>query len=120
MEQQVTIQLEKFVPATELVILSRGHLVLIPFEQIIRIARQGFDVLVITHTAAYTCFQTLEEIVKELPFNRFARVHKSHIISLNHLHLLGKTVPVTDYYKRQLIQKLGRLLEQDYRWMASK
>jgi DNA-binding LytR/AlgR family response regulator len=118
MQKELEISLDTFIPATDLVILCRDEVVLITYADIIRIAKKGPQVSVITASGTYTCSHILEEISKELPYNQFARVHKSHIISLDHLHLLGRHVPISHYYKRQLIQKLSNILDQHYRWMA--
>lgn len=115
MEEQVLISLDTFTPATHLVLISGGHVTSIPFSEIVRVSKTGFHLQVFTASNSYSCQTSMEEILKELPLNRFARVHKSHILSLDQLHLLGGSVPFTPYYKKLLIRKLGRLLEQGYR-----
>lgn len=114
MEQHVAIALDTFTPAQALVLISKGHVNRIPFSQIVRVAKVGFNSQVITTNASYPSLLSLEYIFRELPVNQFARVHKSHIISLGHMHLLGTTVPYSQYYKRILIHQLAHILEQGY------
>jgi DNA-binding LytR/AlgR family response regulator len=117
MEKELAISLDTFIPATDLVILCRGEVVLITYADIIRIVKKGSQVSVITNTHTHQCCHSLEEIAKDLPYNQFARVHKSHVISLDHLHLLGRHVPISRYHKRLLVRKLGAILDQHYRCM---
>jgi DNA-binding LytR/AlgR family response regulator len=118
MDQETPIILDNFMPAAELVIISNGNFSFVPFNEIIRIIKKGHELAVITATKAYPCSQTMEEILRELPENQFARVQKSHIISLEHFELLKGTIQITRYFKKELNKKLGKMLEQQYRYFT--
>ena len=118
--QAAQVQIQKYVPSTSLTFLVKGAFVSIPYPEIIRIWKRDRKCFIITNGGEYPAPFTLERLLKELPVNSFARVQKSHILSLEHLDLLGKQVPTTAYYKDQLKIKLARLLEQRYRFMISR
>jgi DNA-binding LytR/AlgR family response regulator len=117
MDQETPIILDNFMPAAELVIISRGKFSFVPFREIIRIIKKGNEVSVITATRTYSSCQSLEAILRELPVNQFARVQKSYIISLGHFDLLKKTIRISGYFKKELNKKLGSMLEQEFRTM---
>lgn len=117
MEQEEII-LDRFIPQTNLVIASEGNFIFIPFDAIIRIKKKGIIVNVYTTTEQFTCSQTMEELMRELPVNKFARVSVSHIISIDHLHLLRKDKAMARIYRHELINKLSRILEQEYKVMS--
>ncbi len=115
MEQQVTLKLDTFKPPTKLVIVERKQVVIIPYTDITRIKKRGKAVTVFTQDKFYGYPLGLEKLLKDLPVNLFARVHPSHVISIDHLYLLEGTVPFSKIYKKELETKLGVLLDQHYR-----
>ncbi len=115
MDPETTIVLDSFMPASELVILTKGKFFFVPFRDIIRISKKGNEVSVVTAAQTYLTTQTMEAILRELPVNQFARVQKSMVISLEHWDELKKTIRITGYYRKELKKKLAAMLEQQYR-----
>jgi DNA-binding LytR/AlgR family response regulator len=59
--------------------------------------------------------QTFAELEKELPNNRFCRVHKSYIVSIdkiisierNRIKILNTLIPISDNYKGRFYSLIG-------------
>lgn len=106
--------METFIPNAELVISYNGQFYFVPFADIIRIFKKGSQVYIVTEVGQQPTSQSLEELMRELPVNLFARVQKSHVISLAHFYLL-EFIPITNYYKKELKRALAVQLEKSYR-----
>lgn len=97
-------------------------------KSIVHIEKFGMETRIYTSVREYITFHSLQELLQELPVNDFARVHRSHIVSLDnvikvercHLAVNNKRIPVSDYYRELLKKKLGRILEHRYKWFSSK
>ena len=113
------ITIDTFIPATDLVISYNGQFHVVPFVDIVRIYKKGSQVTILTETGAYPTSQNLEELMRELPVNSFARLQKSHIISLAHFYLL-QSIPITNYYKKELKKQMAAQLDQAYSYLLHK
>jgi DNA-binding LytR/AlgR family response regulator len=130
MEQKLArrISLLEYEPKQSICFISKGRLENIPMKSIVHIEKFGMETRIYTSVREYITFHSLQELLQELPVNDFARVHRSHIVSLGnvikvercHLAVNYKRIPVSDYYRELLKKKLGRILEQRYRWFSSK
>jgi DNA-binding LytR/AlgR family response regulator len=59
----------------------------------------------------YSTLSTFDQILKKIPYSKFARCHKSYIINLMHLKKIGKTecnltdnitIPITKTYRENI------------------
>ncbi len=113
-------------PKEALTVISSGQVVRVLFTEIIRISKQGYETRIITTWGEYKTMYSLQEILNELPVNDFFRVHRSHIIPLRMITgikknriMMGDTkVPVSKYFKVQMMKRLGEMLEMGYREMG--
>ncbi len=121
-------QLLIYKPVESICFISKGRLENIPMESIVHIEKYGMETRIHTVSREYITYHSLQELLQELPENDFVRVHRSHIVSLDKVRRIeryflviqNKRIPVSDYYKELLKKKLGRILEQQYRWFSSK
>ncbi len=130
MEQKIAkeTRLREYTPRLSICFISKGSLENIPMKSIGRIEKFGMETRIHTISREYITYHSLQELLQELPENAFSRVHRSHIVSLDnvlkiercHLVLQNLRIPVSAYYKELLKIKLGRILEQQYRWFSSK
>ncbi len=115
-------------PVESICFISKGRLENIPMKLIVHIEKYGMETRIHTVCREYITYHSLQELLQELPENDFARVHRSHIVSLGnviktercHLVVNNLSIPMSGYYKELLKNKLGRILEQQYRWFSSK
>lgn len=123
MEKQIIKeQLLEYHPKTSLTVISSGRVVSICFNELIHIRKFGSEVVIHTGNREYRTKYSLQDILNDLPVNEFFRVHKSHIVSLKKMSVVGRNkirigariVPVSKYYKMQMIQGLGEMLERGY------
>lgn len=124
MEQKIASSLEflEYIPRQSICFISKGRLENVLMREIIHIEKVSTDTLIRTRQQEFITYHSLQELLRELPENEFARVHRSHIVSLaavdgfrgDYLRLDKRKVPLTEYYKKQLKIKLGRILEQQY------
>ena len=125
MEQQI-IQNKLLVyhPKTSLTVISKGRVVSIGFDELVHIRKLGCEVVIHTENRDYRTRYSLQDILNDLPVNEFFRVHKSHIISLKNLRCVAKDkirigerlVPLSNYYRVQMIKRFGEILDQGYTW----
>jgi DNA-binding LytR/AlgR family response regulator len=88
---------------------KRAHKV--PFQDITFVESMGDYVKVFINTKPLVVHQTLQDMERKLPADMFMRVHRSFIISLNHIkYIEGNMVkidevmiPVSDSYRRQFM-----------------
>lgn len=130
MEQELKKQhkLFEFIPKESICFICKGRLENIHLQSIVYIEKSGMETRIHTVSREYITYHSLQELLQELPDNDFARVHRSHIVSLGnvrkveqyHLVINNLRLPVSDNYKELLKRKLGRILEQQYRWFSSK
>jgi len=120
MEQQATITIDIFKPATSLTIISLGRVIAIPFSEIIRIYKENGRTVVVTRDREYLSGAKLFQLQRELPENDFLRVHQSHIVALNQWDGLKKSIPLSMHYKKQLREKFKKRLEREYRTILYK
>lgn len=86
----------------------------VPLAEIIYTQSLGNYVKLVTTQKKYLCSITTTDIEKRLPHNRFMRIHKSHIISLERIEkflftsvmMNGVELPVGITYRRKLEEKL--------------
>lgn len=117
-------QILAYHPKTSLTVICKGRVVSIGFDELICARKFGNEVLIYTDKSEYRTRYSLQDILNDLPVNEFFRVHKSHIISLkkiktisgNTVSLVEYKVPLSKYYKVQMIKQLGEMLEKKYSW----
>lgn len=129
MEQQVALRkgLLEYVPKQSICFISKGRLENIPMASIVHIEKSGMETRIHTVGREFITYHSLQELLQDLPENEFAKVHRSHIVSLDNVrrvergHLVVKNlrIPLSAYYKELLKKKLGRILEQQYMWFSS-
>lgn len=120
-------QLLEFHPKTSFTILSKGRVVSIRFEEITHVSKYGNETVIYTASlnpseggTCYKTFHSLQEIMNDLPVNDFFRVHRSHIVSFEKMGIIDNSkirigeciVPISKYYKIQMIKRLGEILER--------
>ena len=117
-----TEMLVEFNPKTSFTIICKGLLVSIEFDAIPHISKYGNQTVIYTSDSCYKTCSSLQEILHDLPVNEFFRVHRSHIVSLKHVTGIKKIkmkvadnwLPMSAYYKRQIVKSLGRVLNSWY------
>lgn len=123
MEKQIIQeQLLEYHPKTSVTVISSGRVVSIGFEELVHIRKFGCEVVIHTDSREYRTKYSLQDILNDLPVNEFFRVHRSHIVSLKNMSVAGRNkvrmgkciVPVSRYYKMQMIKRLGEILERGY------
>ena len=118
-------QVLRFDPKSSFTILSKGHVVNLPFSEITLITKQGHETLIHTPDGHWRTYHSLQEILHELPVNDFFRVHKSQVVALRfvegfdgcRVRVGGQSIPMTNYYRMMLISQLADILNKGYKWM---
>jgi DNA-binding LytR/AlgR family response regulator len=116
-------------------IMSKGHLLHLGFDEITHVSKYGNDTVIYTTLPTspegevlqgtarrYSTCQSLQEILDDLPTDNFFRIHRSHIVSLKHMGgVEGNNIrvgeyylPLSTYYRVQLISKLEEILKRDF------
>lgn len=101
-------------------VISKSRVVNIVFEEVTHIRKFGSEAVIYTNEREYRTKLSLQEIMNELPANEFYRVHRSHIISRKFLSCVNGMkikvrdhfLPISKYYKVQIIAQLGKQLNQ--------
>ena len=91
-----------------------GKLVKILMEQIIYIEAERNYCVIVTESGNYTVVSSLKTIESKLPASDFIRVHRSYMINISKLDLLGedyveisrKVIPVSKSYKEILMSRI--------------
>lgn len=104
---------------SSLCFISKGRVVNVPYASITHISKQGIDTLIYTEVLVYKTHQSLQELLQELPYLQFFRVHRSHIISLEHMRgmqrqriLVGtQRIPFSNYYKKRMLRTITEQLD---------
>jgi len=126
-EQTRIEQLVEFLPKTSLCFISIGNVVAIPFGEITHISKYDNETVIYAGTNSYRTHHNLQEIMNDLPVNDFFRIHKSHVISLRYMNGVKRKrirvgeyyLSLSNYYKVQLIRRLGERLEKEYEFFTS-
>ncbi len=114
-------QLLEFMPKTSISFISRGSVISVPFEEILQISKTGNETMVHTATGSYHSYHRLQELLNDLPVNQFFRIHRSHVINLQHVSGYSKNtvlagghrLPMTAYYRNQLCRHLKEILDRE-------
>lgn len=87
----------------------------IPFEEILYVeAKQNYS-LIVTATEKVMTLQHIKTFEEKLPCNKFIRVHKSYIISIDKINTIERSrikigeflIPVGENYRQSFFGKLG-------------
>lgn len=97
-------------------IKSSGKFFKVNFSDIIYIEGMKDYVKICTADANLVTLQTMNEMEKLLPADKFIRVHKSYIVSLariksifgNNIETLKQTIPIGINYKERVMQLIGK------------
>lgn len=95
------------------------ELIKVRFEAIVYVQSYGNYVKIVSHDRNYVTSVTTFEIERKLPKDKFLRIHKSYIVSLEHVSRLDSNVifikslklPIGNTYKREVLGKLEILLK---------
>ncbi len=87
------------------------------FEDIYYIQANGDYITIFTNAKNYTIHSTMNSIEKELPTDKFLRVHRSYIIALdkietvedNTAYINKKNIPIGDKQKSSLMERINLL-----------
>ena len=112
----------EFQPKTSFCFISKGRIVNVGFDEITHVSKWGSETIIHTTNKKFRTYLSLQEILNDLPVNGFARLSRSHIVSLRHMNGVKKKrivvgeyyLPVSKYYKLQLCKKLALLLDRNY------
>ena len=111
----------QFYPKNSFTVISKGRVVNIPFADIIYIKKYANETFIhTTHSIFATCM-SLQQLLNDLPVNSFFRIHRSYVVSLpflkgisRHSLLAGAEVlPISAYYKQQLLAQLKFILSPE-------
>lgn len=94
---------------------SNSVLTKIKIDDIIYVQALGDYVNIHTKDKRYTVHITLKGIEEKLPSDKFYRLHRSYLVSLNHVdgieegtaHAGAFSLPIGDLFKKELIKKLN-------------
>ena len=124
MEKEIIQQQEllEFHPKTSFIIICKGRVVSIGFDEITHVSKYGGETVIYTKARSYRTYHSLQEILNDLPVNEFFRVHRSHILSLQYMKGIRRNkimvtqfyLPVTKHYKIQLCKKLAMIIDRNY------
>jgi DNA-binding LytR/AlgR family response regulator len=120
-ELQMDETLLEFDPESSLVIICKGRLVSLDVDEITHASKFGNEIVIYTLNNTYRTYHSLQEILNVLPPDRFFRIHRSHIISLQRMDGVKKKrikvgsyyLPVSDYYKARLCNRLQIILNEN-------
>ncbi|MFT3823815.1 MAG: LytTR family DNA-binding domain-containing protein [Chitinophagaceae bacterium] len=91
-------------------IKTDGNLVKLFYRDILYAQSLKDYIKVVTHTGSYLTHLTMKSLEQLLPEHLFRRVHRSYIVNMQHLSIIGKdsvvvgktTIPVGENYKGNL------------------
>lgn len=108
-------------PKTSLIVISKGRVVRILFEHISHVCKQGNEAVIYTCDTRYSTLLSLQEILMDLPASEFFRIHRSFIVGIKAIEKIQSDrikvknywLPLSQYFKKQMIHELGKQLERD-------
>jgi DNA-binding LytR/AlgR family response regulator len=103
-------------------IRSDGRYIKISFAEILYLESVKNYVRIVTMQKSWLVLMSLRHIEKELPADRFCRVHRSYVVSLYHIvsfdnetvHLEHKQIPIGNRFRQALPERV-RILNGDVR-----
>jgi DNA-binding LytR/AlgR family response regulator len=112
---------------TSFSIICYGRRIVIACDAVTHVSKFANVVVIYTIDTSYTTQHSLKEILGALPPDKFHRIHRSHIISMDFLKSIrhnciavnGHYLPISRYYKLQLNQRLQWLLNKHYHFYAA-
>lgn len=113
--QQLTQYLTKTDNDTFIFLKTEYRLEKVNFNDIFYIESRGDYVYVVCSEAKILTLMTLKNMIAKLPDDKFIRVHKSYVVSINkikaieqgRIHIHGITVPVGDMYREIVWKRLS-------------
>jgi len=75
-------------PLTRVVAKSGNKMVVIPIDDILYVEAQEDFVLIYTPTGRYAKSQTMAFYEQQLPASQFVRIHRSHLVNIDHIQRL--------------------------------
>ncbi len=105
---------------TSLCFISKGRVVNVPFAPITHISKHGIATMVYTEENFYCTHQSLQQLLHQLPQAEFFRIHRSHIISIQHMRGTYRrkikvgvhALPVSAYFRQQMLRAITKKLDQ--------
>ena len=80
-------------PVEKIPVVSAGKTVLLDYDAVHYVQADGDYSRVHTYDRSYLCTQSLRELELRLPGSRFARVHRSHLVNLQHVAAVRRAGP---------------------------
>ncbi len=81
---------------------NKQEIVNIPYKNILCFSSSLHSIDILTVSAHYTQYATLNNIIKYLP-NEFVRVHRSYIVNMEHIHKIsGNTITLSNHMTVQI------------------
>ena len=119
-------QLIEFYPKTSFCFLSKARVIKISINKITHISKYRNETIIYTALKSYRTFLSIQEVLNDLPMNDFFRIHKSHIVALRFVNGAERKsikageyyLPITNYYKAELVMYLGRILDKGFKYMG--
>lgn len=115
-------QLLQFKGEKSISIARKGIVQSIPIGEITHISEYGRESVIYTRESEYRTSTSLEKLQRQLPATIFFRIHRSHIISLQHMKGVKKKrigvgrhyLPVSTACKQQLLTHLQRSVDRAF------
>ena len=77
-------------PRTRILVRREGAVIPLRCEEIVRCESDGDYVIVHAHGTQYPVYLNLGDLALEMDAERFVRVHRSHLVNLDHVASLGQ------------------------------
>lgn len=105
---------------TSFFIRSNGKFIRVAFKDILYVFSRQNYVQVVTLDKSYVILNTMKQMESALPENQFCRIHRSFIVSVDHItsfdnervFLGDKEFPIREQYRPVLHQKLNILFNE--------
>lgn len=115
-------QLLKFKTRQSITLTSNGIVQRIPLGEITHISTFGNESVLYTKESEYRTHYSFRKLQEQLPATVFFRIHRSHIISLQHMKGMKKKrigvgryyLPVSPSCKQQLLTRLQRSVDRAF------
>lgn len=88
--EQLLVAGESTRPRTRILVRREGAVIPLRCEEIVRCESDGDYVIVHAHGAQYPVYLNLGDLAQEMDGERFVRVHRSHLVNLDHVASLGQ------------------------------